>query len=135
MKKALVMVPELVVNAGKKPVTILYPFEKVAVPEGFRGTPRFNSGLCNGCLLCVKDCPSEAIEIKVEKIETKDQPADASEKGDEKKTKRKCTMTLYLDRCVHCERCAEVCPRGAIKLDNEFEIANFTRDAFKIIME
>jgi formate hydrogenlyase subunit 6/NADH:ubiquinone oxidoreductase subunit I len=44
-------------------------------------------------------------------------------------------MILYLDRCVHCERCAEVCPKDAIFLDTEFELANFSRDALRLVQE
>ena len=44
-------------------------------------------------------------------------------------------LTLYLDRCVHCARCAEVCPKDSIYLDEEFAMAAFSREALKIVME
>ena len=44
-------------------------------------------------------------------------------------------MILYLDRCVHCERCAEVCPKDAIALDTEFAMAAFSRDALRLVQE
>jgi formate hydrogenlyase subunit 6/NADH:ubiquinone oxidoreductase subunit I len=51
------------------------------------------------------------------------------------KPTKKLTMVLYLDRCVHCGRCAEVCPKAAIALDEEFELANFTRSALRLVQE
>ncbi len=40
---------------------------------------------------------------------------------------------IDLDRCVHCERCAESCPRDALYLDTEFAMAAFSRDALKFV--
>lgn len=142
MKKVGVIVPELLTHIGRTPVTLSYPFVKVEAPEGFRGTPRFKPEKCTGCKLCMKDCTAEAIEIEMEKIEIKEEPRPepkegeaTAEGGEAKKFKRKCRMTLYLDRCVHCARCVEVCNRDALYMDREFEIANFNRAAFKIVME
>jgi formate hydrogenlyase subunit 6/NADH:ubiquinone oxidoreductase subunit I len=129
MAKAAVLVPELLRNLVERPVTRLYPFEKVHVPAGFRGVPRFTPETCSGCKVCVRDCPSEAIEIHVETL-----PAEPGVEGQPSpKPKRKMSMVLYLDRCVHCGRCAEVCPRGSIILDDEFESAAFSRDTLRLV--
>lgn len=131
MKKAGILIPELMRNLAEKPVTILYPFVEVTVPEGFRGTPRFVSDKCIGCRACVRDCTAEAIEIDVQKIEP---PAGAAP-AEGAKVQKKCVMTLYLDRCVHCARCVEVCPKDALFMDKEFANANFTRDALRLVQE
>ena len=125
------MVPELLRNLNTKPVTILYPFEKVPTPEGFRGTPRLKPGECIGCRSCVRDCPAEAIEIEVEKVEA---PA-AAEGQEAPKPQKRIKVILYLDRCVHCARCVEVCPKNALYMDLEYEVANFTRDALRLVQE
>ena len=130
MKKAGVLIPELMRNLAEKPVTILYPFVEVTVPEGFRGTPRFVSDKCIGCRACVRDCTAEAIEIDVKKIDPAPEEAAAGAKP-----QKKCIMVLYLDRCVHCARCVEVCPKDALFMDQEFEVANFTRDALRLVQE
>jgi formate hydrogenlyase subunit 6/NADH:ubiquinone oxidoreductase subunit I len=132
MSKAGVLVPELLRNLTHRPVTRFYPFEKATVPQGFRGTPRFTSANCIGCKVCMRDCPSEAIEINVELIPSTEPVVEGQPAP---KPTKKLTMVLYLDRCVHCARCAEVCPKDAIALDQEFEVANFTRGALRLVQE
>jgi formate hydrogenlyase subunit 6/NADH:ubiquinone oxidoreductase subunit I len=120
-------VPELLRNLATRPVTRLYPFEPAVVPDGFRGTPRFSAERCVGCMLCVKDCPSDALHINVELIPSAEPVVEGRPAP---KPQKRFAMELYLDRCVHCARCAEVCAKDAIALDGEFEVAAFTRDAF-----
>jgi NADH-quinone oxidoreductase subunit I len=130
MIKAGIFIPELLGNLAHSPVTREYPFVKAPVPDGFRGTPRLRPNTCLGCKACVRDCTAEAIEI-VMKPPSPDDPI--PEKG--KNPVKKYQMILYLDRCIHCARCAEVCPKDAIYLDQEFEMANFTREALRLVSE
>lgn len=132
MTKVGSMFPELMKNLHTHPVTRMYPFEEPDVPEGFRGTPRFEAPKCIGCKACVRDCTSEAIEIELVKTET---PPPESPDAPPPKPVKKFRMILYLDRCTHCARCAEVCPKEAITMDKEFATANFTREALKIVQE
>jgi len=80
----------------------------------------------------MRDCPSDAIHIEVQTIPSTEPQIEGQPAP---KPKKKITMILYLDRCVHCERCAEVCPKDAIFLDTEFELANFSRDALRLVQE
>jgi NADH-quinone oxidoreductase subunit I len=130
MLKAGVFIPELLGNIFKIPVTRGYPFVKVRVPEGFHGTPILRPGLCIGCKACVRDCTAEAIEILLKPPSPTDPPPEPG-----KNAGKKFQMVIYMDRCIHCARCAEVCPKDAIYLDKEFEMANFTRAALKLISE
>lgn len=125
-----VFIPGLLSNLTETPATRGYPFVKARVAEGFRGTPRMRTGLCVGCKACIRDCTSDAIEIVLKPLSPSDPPM---EEG--KKPAKKFQMILYLDRCVHCARCAEVCPKDAIYLDEEFAVANFTRDALRLVFE
>ena len=34
----------------------------------------------------------------------------------------------YVDRCMFCGQCAESCPRNAITMTDEFELANYSRE-------
>ena len=113
--KVLPFLPELLRHLFKKPATVKYPFEKLKVPKDFRGTPVYDSNLCNGCKLCIMDCPAEAIEI-----------IRISE------TEKKFKMLLHNDRCIHCAQCADSCPKNAISMNMEFELAVFDRHKLKI---
>jgi len=50
-----------------------------------------DKGLCTGCTLCIKACPTKAIRVRDGKA------------------------TRVGDRCVDCGECIRVCPKGAIK--------------------
>ena len=70
-------------------------------------------------------CTAEALEIQ-QVIE----PAPPAVEGEPApKVQKKWRMVLYVDRCIHCARCAEVCARDAISMDERFELAGFNRDS------
>ncbi|MEO0123479.1 MAG: 4Fe-4S binding protein [candidate division WOR-3 bacterium] len=108
--KIAAFLPELVRHIFKKPATVKYPFEKLEVPKGFRGTPILTPEKCIVCYACQRDCPAEAIEITTVN-----------------EAEKKFKMVIHNDRCVHCEQCAESCPVDAIKLNTEFELAALSR--------
>ena len=101
----------------KPPVTVRYPFERTEIPQDFRGKIAFDPKLCIGCKMCVRDCPSKAIEI--EKV------------GEEKIFK----ANFYLDRCLYCAQCVDSCPKNALASTPQFELANYGRDRLKDIQQ
>ncbi|MCU0236088.1 MAG: 4Fe-4S binding protein [Acidobacteria bacterium] len=107
--------PELLRSLFKKPVTVVYPFQKEAVAAGFRGTVVFDPAKCIGCNICVNDCPAEAIDI-----------IRVSE------TEKKFKMILHNDRCIHCAQCVDSCPTKTYHMDLEYEVAAFSRHNLKI---
>jgi formate hydrogenlyase subunit 6/NADH:ubiquinone oxidoreductase subunit I len=113
--KVVPFLPELLRSLFKKPATVKYPFEKDPVPKDFRGNVVFNPAKCIGCMICVNDCPAEAIDI-----------IRVSE------TEKKFKMILHNDRCIHCAQCVDSCPTKTYHMDGEFELAVLDRHQLKI---
>lgn len=101
------MLPSIFKHLFGKPVTVLYPAERLPVPKGYRGKIAFHLEKCISCSACARNCPSGA--CKMEKINGKNQPV------------------FDLDRCLFCEQCAESCPKEAIELTQVFEMAHYKR--------
>jgi ferredoxin len=58
---------------------------------------------CNCCGLCVKACPSNAIQLEGEG------------------TERKVRMNPHLPQCVACNDCMAICERGAIEAVKSYD--------------
>jgi len=98
-------------------VTVKYPFEKVAPPEGFRGKPEILVDKCIGCGACSNVCPPNAIEV-----------IDDLEGGIRR-------VSIFYGRCIFCGRCEEICPEKAIRLTREFELATDNIEDLYFIVE
>jgi len=102
-------------SAFKKPATVLYPFEPAQVFDGFRGKLKFDQAKCIGCKICVRDCPSLAIEIfKISE------------------TEKIFKAVVRLDRCIYCGQCTDSCPKDALEMTKEFTLAHFNRESLKV---
>jgi formate hydrogenlyase subunit 6/NADH:ubiquinone oxidoreductase subunit I len=107
------MIAEILAHLFAKPATTRYPSEKAEVPATYRGKIKFIAGKCVGCMLCMKDCPSNAITI------TKIAP-------------KKFECSFALDACMFCSQCVESCNKDALETTMEFELAALDRDNLKI---
>jgi len=93
----LKIVPRLLKNLIKKPMTVRFPNESIPIPEGYRGEHEYDKGKCISCGLCAKVCPNRAIEMV------------QSENG------RKYPV-IDIGKCCFCGLCQDVCHTGALKL-------------------
>jgi formate hydrogenlyase subunit 6/NADH:ubiquinone oxidoreductase subunit I len=95
---------------GKGEASIIPPVE---TPEGFRGKIQYDKEKCIGCKLCIKVCPSGAIEYKEK----------------EKKIK------IYLARCVSCSQCNDICPVNCLSMGSEFLLSDTDKYSKDLIVE
>ena len=108
MKRPGKMLAEVLRTALRRPATVLYPRVKVHMPEHFRGRLRFIPEKCIGCKLCMRDCPTAAIEIF-------------------KVADKQFRCEVDLARCIYCAQCVDSCPRKALETTEEFELAQLQR--------
>lgn len=104
----------------KKKVTVQYPEERIEHPQRFRASVDVDVSKCIACGICQRVCPSNVIEIEIEILKIKE---------DDKETRKPRIFTLDLSRCMVCGLCAEYCPTGAIKMTQEYELADYSREA------
>ena len=112
-----VMLGDMLRSLFKQPITEMYPFKKQAAPPRLRGELRYNPEKCTGCQLCVKDCPSNAIELV-----TID------------RANKRFVMRYHLDRCTYCAQCVQNCRFNCLGMSNEqWELAALNKDAFTVV--
>lgn len=100
----------------KKPATEKYPFVKLDAPENLRGKLVWDPEKCSGCQLCIKDCPSNAIELLVLD-----------------KVNKKFVMRYNIDRCTFCAQCVQSCRFGCIEMSDEmWELASIKKEPFEV---
>ena len=84
----------------------------VEVPEGFRGRIAYNIEECIGCQLCIKVCPSRAIEFVPEVKKVK----------------------IYISSCTFCSQCNDICPKKCLSMSKEFELADYEKYGKSLII-
>jgi formate hydrogenlyase subunit 6/NADH:ubiquinone oxidoreductase subunit I len=110
------MLGDVVRSFFKKPVTEMYPFKKQAAPSRLRGELMYHPEKCTGCQLCVKDCPSNAIElITIDKAN------------------KRFVMRYHIDRCTYCAQCVQNCRFDCLEMSPEqWELAALKKEAFTV---
>ncbi|HUJ74587.1 MAG TPA: 4Fe-4S binding protein [bacterium] len=85
----------------RRPFTELYPYRQKPAPPGLRGKLLWDESKCDGCKLCVRDCPARAIEVEV---------VDRAAK--------KFAYHYRTDRCIYCAQCVVSCKEGALSMSS-----------------
>jgi NADH-quinone oxidoreductase subunit I len=111
----------------RKSYTIMYPEQKREYSERFRGmhfisVDENKTENCTSCYLCQTVCPAECIHIEAEERDPND--------NDYGVLKEKKPLSFDIDalRCCFCGFCEEACPKDAIKLSRNYEMAVSSRE-------
>ena len=108
------MLNDVFVSLFKRPFTELYPFVTPPAPERLRGKLLWDESKCDGCRLCVRDCPAKAIEVEV--ID---------------RAAKKFAYHYRIDRCIYCGQCVESCNEGALSMSPTlYHLASTDRKTF-----
>ena len=106
------MFQDIVESFFKKHATQLYPGERTAPHLRYRGVLSYTPSACTGCSLCVKDCPSDAIELII-----LDRAA------------KRYVVKYHMDRCIYCGQCMVKCKSISISMSNQdWEHASLNKD-------
>lgn len=107
-----------------KKITQQYPENRatLVMSDRFKGELQMphdpnNEHACTACGICAMNCPNGTIEVVSRTIETED-------------GKKKKILDQYhynLGSCTFCNLCVLTCPSDAIKFDQDFENAMFSR--------
>ena len=116
--------------------TVEYPEMKLHTPENFRFIPFLltdyevskdepdfdraqwaDQNRCTSCGICAKVCPPQCIWI----VRTNDPDTG-------KPIPQPAEFYIDTDVCMNCGYCAEFCPFDAIKMDHDFELADYDRE-------
>lgn len=106
----------------RKKYTIMYPEEKRNYSQRFRGqhfisVDQNKTENCTACFLCETVCPAECIHIVAEERDDQDNVYGV------KKEKKPLSFDIDALRCCFCGFCEEACPKDAIKLSRNYEMA------------
>ena len=113
------------VHAFRPPVTIEYPEVRPKLPPNYKGRLALlrkpdGSLACTGCKMCQKVCPCiDLIQIQTSRIE--DQEGKKKTVVDE--------YTIDLGRCIVCGNCVEACKVNCLVFIDEFDYADYSREA------
>jgi NADH-quinone oxidoreductase subunit I len=112
----------------QKRVTILYPEQKLQLPERERNRLFVNIDDCIGCEQCSKACPVSCIDIETIKAV----PGDIIGKtGTTSEGKKKALFVTKFDidfaKCCFCQLCVFPCPTSCIYMTDVYEYSVYNR--------
>lgn len=131
----LPMVPELLNQLARKPVTNAFPARHlpdtvtgfldqvskgeaeiaptIPLPPKFKGRIAYDRDTCIGCWLCLKVCSARAIEAIPEKKK----------------------IRIVVCQCISCAQCNTICPKNCLSMSEDFLIADPDRYSEALVLE
>ena len=103
-------------NLFQKPATIAYTEGDMGLDPRNRGLLTYDASTCINCLLCMKDCPTNAIRIE------------------NHGTKEEKDMHAYLaaGRCIFCCQCVYTCPKSSLSFSAKANLAALKKDVLEV---
>ena len=100
-------------NLKSGPQVEAFPFGPAFTPDRLRGRIVFNADHCEGCRICERVCPANAIRFA--------------------KTPDGMTFDCWHNTCVFCGNCEFYCPTDAIHQTNDWNLAHTQAEKFDMV--
>jgi formate hydrogenlyase subunit 6/NADH:ubiquinone oxidoreductase subunit I len=109
------LLPQLIRTFFRRPETVKFPFGPADISPEFRGRVTIHEENCRGCSLCVRDCPTGALELF-------------------KESREEYRLEYRPDRCAYCGQCELSCNFDAIYLISKYVPATPDRESLKVTL-
>jgi NADH-quinone oxidoreductase subunit I len=104
-----------------RPVTIQYPFEKIAFAPRYRGIHEFEADKCIACDNCAKACPVDCIYIEKSGPRKIDRATGKASGGELLR------YAIDYQKCMFCALCTEPCPTDCIHMGKNHDLSSYSR--------
>ena len=99
---------EALQNLFHKPATTSYLGKGIAdIEKRYRGRIQYDAAHCVNCRLCMRDCPTGALQII----------------NDGTKEDRKMKAVLNIGHCIFCCQCVDSCPKKCLSYSQDIDFA------------
>jgi len=108
------MLNDVFASLFKRPFTERYPYVVRPAPARLRGKLLWDESKCDGCKLCVRDCPARAIEVEVVD-----------------RVAKRFAYHYRVDRCIYCAQCVVSCKDDALSMSSTlYHLASTDKASF-----
>ncbi len=104
-----------------RPVTIMYPYEKLAFAPRYRGIHEFEADKCIACDQCAKACPVDCIYIDKSGPRKIDKATGKATGGE------LIRYAIDYQKCMFCALCTEPCPTDCIHMGKNHDLSSYSR--------